>query len=1553
MKSDVIRKKNIIYTALAVFFTLLLAIGLVISNINFKSTIFGARAINEYQIILDSSNKVTSAGDVTQHTKQLGNDITFSYAGVVSSTSGHVTLNTNGTLVNKTRITSISGFVANFSGSGTLKYRISYTGTSNWSDYTPLTSGNKLEIDSNPYFLELKSFDGSTTITSATYSFTCVANPEAESQVIEDYYQITFVDNGSNSSTAISTTTFFNNVESGDEYISSCSAATKVYPGIGGLKFGSSSAAGSLSFNLDSNYVTEKITSITFGTGQYNSETGKFKVSINDGSALSTQITPSEGGTITLSAPTTLTSFKIETTTLRAYLYWICFNYSSGSEPGVPSIPEKYVTGFSVDDTNKTKYTTNSIFDNENGLFASKIYSDASSEALAKSEISYVIKNSLDQTIDTSAKFPAEGNYTIVVSYESYPSILIPIVVGEYVYPVDITAAMTKVTFTTADILANELSGKLTANVEFSNNTSSESIAYSDFESNGIAAKLLNPKGITYTMTNPFGTAGTWTLKIYSLADENMYYNVSLTVNAIPVTNIAMSQASAALTVGNTLQLNATVTPTNATNSDYIWASEDTSVATVSETGLVTAVAVGGTTITATAQDGSGVYGSCTVTVSAAPQVTTQTLTITRSSFSTAGGYAWYTWSQNTSDSTSISGKAELYTTETASMQFNKNKGNKVAAIFNTTAIPGSITKIEATTASGTNRTWNAYTTSTACSGSGSTLTFGSNKTTVGSNILIDTTSTTIGTSTSGHSYFCLQENVSSASFLSQIKITYETASATPVSPTYPTAISLSAESNTISIGSTTQLTVGYTPSDTNVKNVTYSSSNTNVATVSNTGLVTGVTNGSATITATAQTANGTTSATTSITVTPIAVTSVSLSSNSETIKVGKTVTLVPTISPSNATNKNVTWSSSDTAIATVSGGTVTGVAAGAATITVTSVDGSKTATCTVVVQAGSAGGEETFSISYTDLPTAYQTGSTVYTADSGIKFQAYNCANYSSKMQFRASSGYLQTTEELELQSVTINDRESNTLTVYGSNTAGSFSTTITGTNDVYDLTGYSYFKIARTTSGAAYCSSITVVTGTPTPTDPTSILLSPTSAELAPGGTKQLNVSYVPSNANQNKEVTWTSSNTNVATVSSDGLVSVKSTATAGQSATITARLTNLTSIYATCSISVVEQSKDDHTVLIYMCGADLESENQLATGDIQEILKVSGQPDDVNIVIETGGASSWASTYGISSTYLERYHVENKSLVRDNQLTYASMGLTSTLQSFIEYGLNNYPADRVGLVFWNHGGGMRGVCYDEKKNDDVLKNSEIRSAVSGALSNCGMSGQKLEWVGYDACLMAVQDIAVTNAQYFNYMIASEESEAGYGWDYDNWVDDLYAKKTTTTILKAIVDSFISDNGGASSSSGDQTLSYMNLSYASAYKTAWENLASQLNSVVTSSNKSSFNSAITGNVKHYADSDYDYFCTFDAWDFVDKLANNSAFSSFRVDSSYTTAVKNAHANLVAYNLAQKGAGVSKGLCMYWPNSSQYSDVSTYYTTSETTLTTWRSFCVNKGTHA
>lgn len=136
---------------------------------------------------------------------------------------------------------------------------------------------------------------------------------------------------------------------------------------------------------------------------------------------------------------------------------------------------------------------------------------------------------------------------------------------------------------------------------------------------------------------------------------------------------------------------------------------------------------------------------------------------------------------------------------------------------------------------------------------------------------------------------------------------------------------------------------------------------------------------------------------------------------------------------------------------------------------------GGKSTTQAITVNSSSSQ-TSTGTVTYTDLPTSYQTSTTERTAASGIKFIAYNLANYSSKMQFKASGGYFQTTEALPLTTVTINNRETNALTVYGSTNGTSFSTSITGTNDVYDLSGYKYVKIMKNGSGAAYCASIDI---------------------------------------------------------------------------------------------------------------------------------------------------------------------------------------------------------------------------------------------------------------------------------------------------------------------------------------------------------------------------------------------------------------------------------------------------------------------------------------------
>ena len=1520
------RKNKVLLCALvAVSFGVAGILGLTSINSSFVQALFNRPTQNTYSLTLGSSNKVSTAGDHTI-TTAAGGSVVFTYTSVSNNANGHTTIANGGTIVNKSQITSIESLTATFTG-GTLKARIAYV-VGTWGEYFSLNSGSRVEFGSHPYYLEMKAEGSAVSLTSAVFTYTCQENPAVSPENNSGTYDITFEATGSDQSAALDNSGIFELTTSGYDLVNSFTTNNKVYAGADGLKLGSSKSYGSLTINFDTSEVSNKITAITLSTAKYGTDSGVFELYLNDSYyAEDTTINPSQGGTVVLDNETTLTSLTIETSTKRGYLCGISLAYGGETGPLTPDNPDVYETGFTAEDANYNKYTTNSIFDNDNALVVKSNKSNGTSVAVNPSMFSYVVKDSNDQIIDTSAKFPAVGTYTLVVTYSTYIPQQITLNVGEYIYPVDVTGSMLTTTFNTADVLSEKLAANLTASITYSNSSVESNISYAEFQAHGLGVKLLS-KNIVHEIENPFGVPGVWTLRVYHTHDENsVYYDIALTVNAVMVEQITLNESTYELHPTGTLQLVATVGPATATNDDVEWTSSNEDAATVDQTGLVTAVDIGSATITATAADGSGVYGSCVVNVTAAPATTDYTIDTTTDNQVTTNSTSTLVFTNSpavlTIEKSSSSTNANNYVASGNSPHTRAYKNQK----FTISAGSSSISQIviHGTSDKGTNgfpTTWTNATESR--SGYEITLT---------------------PTNPDSSVYCTLTDTVS----FSGVTVTVGSGSVTPVTPVYPTAITLTGTSS-ITIGQTSQLTVGYTPGDTIVKNVTFTSSNSNIAGVSNTGLVTGVSQGTATITATAQAASGTVTATLTMTINPVSVTGVSLNETSTSVRVGKTVTLIATVSPSNATNKNVTWSTGSSAIATVTNaGVVTGVGAGTTSITVTTVDGSKTASCSVTVTA--TGGEEEFSISYTDLPTSYQTGNTVYTAASGIKFKAYQCANYSSKMQFKASAGYLQNTEELELQSITINDRESNSLTVYGGYSSSSISNEITGSNDVYDLTGYNYFKIARTMSGAAYCSSITILTGTPTPTNPTNITLNPTSCEIAPGGYKSIAVTYTPSNANQNKEITWTSSNTNVATVDTSGKVTVKSTATAGQTATITARLTNITpTVSKTCTVTVVEQQLDDHTVLIYMCGADLESgyasSNQgLATGDITEILSVYNQPDDVNIVIETGGASKWSSTYGISSSKLERWHVEDRSLVRDSSLTYASMGLSSTLQSFVEYGLNNYPAERTGLIFWNHGGAMRGVCYDEKKSDDSLLTDEVASAISGALSNCGKSGQKLEWVGYDACLMQVQDIASINSDYFNYMIASEESEAGEGWDYDTWVDDLYAHKTTPEILKACVDGFIKSNGGVNSSSNDQTLSYLNLGYMSAYITAWNNMATQLGTKLTSNNKSSFNTLVKS-AKYYADSDYTYYGIFDAKDFINKLANNSTFNP---GSTYTSAVLTAFNNLVAYSSCGKGAGNSYGLCMFWSVSSNCAK-GTYYTAAMTKFTAWRTLVTTYG---
>ena len=226
------------------------------------------------------------------------------------------------------------------------------------------------------------------------------------------------------------------------------------------------------------------------------------------------------------------------------------------------------------------------------------------------------------------------------------------------------------------------------------------------------------------------------------------------------------------------------------------------------------------------------------------------------------------------------------------------------------------------------------------------------------------------------------------------------------------TGVTVSPATKVIAAGATYTLTATVAPANATNQTVIWSSSNTSYVTVdSATGVVTGVANGTSRVTAT--TADGGKTAYCDVTV-GVPVTGVTVAPSTATIGVGGTVALIETVAPSTATNKTVTWSSSDTSVATVSStGVVTGVGAGTATITVTTADGGKTATSTITVVSVPQPVTPGFQLpSGVENPSLIVVPSTV--GESGLNSSAANTVGQVSASSMAASGTYLVLTDSV-----------------------------------------------------------------------------------------------------------------------------------------------------------------------------------------------------------------------------------------------------------------------------------------------------------------------------------------------------------------------------------------------------------------------------------------------------------------------------------------------------------------------------------------------------------
>lgn len=225
-----------------------------------------------------------------------------------------------------------------------------------------------------------------------------------------------------------------------------------------------------------------------------------------------------------------------------------------------------------------------------------------------------------------------------------------------------------------------------------------------------------------------------------------------------------------------------------------------------------------------------------------------------------------------------------------------------------------------------------------------------------------------------------------------------------------------------------------------------------------------------------------------------------------------------------------------------------------------------------------------------------------------------------------------------------------------------------------------------------------------------------------------------------------------------------------------------TDLTTDAGTAADNTTDNTTDNGDIALedgswavywYLCGSDLESNGGFATNDLSELMEVE-LPENVNVVIETGGSAVWQNDL-MDADKLQRWLYNSEGLQLVDEQPSASMGEAQTLADFLSFAKENYPAEKTAVVFWNHGGGsVTGAAFDEIYGYDSLTLDEMYQAFS-SVWNPSMEKQPLELIGFDTCLMATVDVAYTFADLAHYLVASEETEPANGWYYSQWVGTL----------------------------------------------------------------------------------------------------------------------------------------------------------------------------------
>lgn len=435
----------------------------------------------------------------------------------------------------------------------------------------------------------------------------------------------------------------------------------------------------------------------------------------------------------------------------------------------------------------------------------------------------------------------------------------------------------------------------------------------------------------------------------------NLSASCKVTVIPTLAETITLNQTAVSLKATETAELSVNILPATTTNKAVTWKSQNEAVATVDANGVVTAIAVGETTITVTTADGSNLSATCKVTVVPTPaaSITLNTTAVTLKATETAT--LTTTILPATTTNKAVTWKSDNETIATVD-------ANGVV-----TAIAVGEANITATTTDGTNLSATCkvtveqtFASSISLDKTSISLKATESETLKATILPATTTNQAVTWKSDNEAIATVDANgVVTAHEVGVATITATTTDGTNLSAsctvnvihTQASSITLNMTEVSLKALETAELSVEILPATTTNKVVTWKSDNEAIAKVDTNGIVTAIAVGETTITATT-TDGSNLSAYCKVTVIPTLANSITLDKTEVSFKANETVTLTPTILPATTTNTVVVWTTTDEKVAVVdANGVVTAIGVGEATIIATTTDGSNlSASCAVTV---------------------------------------------------------------------------------------------------------------------------------------------------------------------------------------------------------------------------------------------------------------------------------------------------------------------------------------------------------------------------------------------------------------------------------------------------------------------------------------------------------------------------------------------------------------------------------------------------------------------------